>query len=146
MMDITPTQLKALAATARKAYDHLRELDLTDDSFDVWRKRMLRNATGLTSFKGVSQETYHRAISIFKACLGEGQAERETSPRVDNPLRQARWWLQKTVDDYDFDRDYVVNLSADKFKVEDLRLLDRNQIWQLVYTLRNRAKTRGKPR
>lgn len=145
-MDITTTQLKALAATARKAYDQLRDMGLVDATFDAWRKDILRKATKLTSFRDVTQESYFRAISAFKACLGEGQAGGKESPRVEQKLSQARWHLQKTFDEFHFDREYVLTLSEAKFKTRSLQSLDAKQIWQLVYTLRNRAKSRDKPR
>ena len=137
---LTTRQLQALCIMAREAYENLRGLGLEERGFDAWRHEVCRQVTGKESFKAVGNAEYGRLRGRFAAMAGRRSAERTEGKRVDNSIRQLRWLVQKEVDAAGLEVDYVRRISADKFRQEDLRKLDKRQLQQLLYTIRNRTK------
>jgi len=152
---ITATQLKALMATAKKAFAVQRELGTIDDwpDFDVWRKAVLYYLTEggdgptLASFKEIKQRDYAGACKRFaELALMIGTAERCKSA-VEDEAARARFALGRALDAaaerFDNGRDgalaYAESICQDQYKCA-VAEADAPQLWRLIFTVKNRRK------
>ena len=69
-----------------------------------------------------------------------GRAGRTGDPQSD--IRQVRAILDKEQDKLGFNPAYVAAIIANKFHQRSLGSLTRNELWQVIFTLRNRAASR----
>lgn len=83
-------------------------------------------------------------LAAFTLALRAGPAAGRAGQTGDqqNDIRQVRAILDKEQDKLGFNPAYVAAIIANKFHQRSLGSLTRNEIWQVIFTLRNRAATR----
>jgi len=83
-------------------------------------------------------------IAAFALALRDGPAAGRTGRDGDqqSDIRQVRAILDKEQDKLGFNAGYVAAIIANKFHQRSLGSLTRNELWQVIFTLRNRAATR----
>jgi len=83
-------------------------------------------------------------LAAFTLALRAGPAAGRAGQTGDqqSDIRQVRAILDKEQDKLGFNPAYVAAIIANKFHQRSLGSLTRNEIWQVIFTLRNRAATR----
>lgn len=71
---LSPKQKKALNAEARRSYRHLRELGLTDESYDDWRHSQVKARTGRAGLTKCQHSHYRLLMAHFRHLRGAGPA------------------------------------------------------------------------
>lgn len=82
---LTPLQKKCLVTEARKTWDHLTRLGLTDDTFDTWRRELVKTTVGLRGLSACQNRHYRKLLSTFRAARG---AE-DPGGKIGKPRRQS---------------------------------------------------------
>jgi hypothetical protein len=150
---VTAGEVRTLILTAQGAWRRQRELGLTDDAFEVWRKGVLWDAVRKASFRSLGQREYGVALAAFLRLGGKALparaavARRETGPEGDR--RRAEWKLRRECEAWEdvFGSasgalDYACSVIRDIHKLPQGRELSdatAKQIWQALFTLRNRG-------
>ena len=140
-------QVRRLILAARAAHRRQYALGLTDEPFDAWRGLALADAVpGVTSFRAVTQGSYADALAHFRRMAGGVAA---VEPGYKDKERRARWRLSKTLSELadsfggaDGARAYAERLFTSIHKTSS-RDANASQIWNVIFTLRNRAKRKG---
>jgi hypothetical protein len=83
-------------------------------------------------------------LAAFALALRDGPATGRAGQTGDqqSDIRQARAILDKEQDKLGFNPAYVAAIIANKFHQRAVGSLTRNEIWQVIFTLRNRAASR----
>jgi hypothetical protein len=83
-------------------------------------------------------------LAAFTLALRDGPAAGRAGQTGDqqSDIRQARAILEKEQDKLGFNPAYVAAIIANKFHQRAVGTLTRNEIWQVIFTLRNRAASR----
>lgn len=83
-------------------------------------------------------------LAAFALALRDGPATGRAGQTGDqqSDIRQARAILDKEQEKLGFNPAYVAAIIANKFHQRSLGTLTRNEIWQVIFTLRNRAASR----
>lgn len=134
---LTKRQLAALCMLAEKAaaahgITGWREVR-------AWRKEQQLERFGLASLTAATQAQYADIKGHFQALAGDAAEAYETVRRgLDNKRRVARWNLDKAVKESGLRMVYVLSICQNQYHcgIEDA---STKQLWQLVYTVRNRA-------
>jgi hypothetical protein len=157
---VTGVEVKRLILEAQSAWRTQSALGLCDEPFEAWRHGALYDAVRKTSFRAVGQKEFGLALAHFERLAGKEPdtrwghanhaiAQRESGPEGDR--RRAEYMLRKeceTVKDA-FRGDpgqalaYALTLLRQIHKT-DLPRATAKQIWQVKFTLSNRAKAHAK--
>jgi len=83
-------------------------------------------------------------LAAFAMALRDGRGTGRSGRTGDqqSDIRQVRAILDKEQDKLGFNAAYVAAIIANKFHQRSLGTLTRNEIWQVIFTLRNRAASR----
>lgn len=157
---VSKEQVKRLILEAQAAHRKQCELGLCEEGFDAWRHGALYDAVRKTSFREVGQHEFGVALNHFEKLAGKAPstfwgrtnhaiAQRELGAEGDR--RRAEHKLLETCEDVKaaFDNDasqalaYAVVLLRTIHRAE-LNTATAKQIWQVLFTLTNRAKARLK--
>ena len=149
---VSNEQKTRLILAAKKAFDVQTRSGLTEGvDFNTWRKSALWDACQKGSFRMLDQREYGRAMAYFIDLAGGklprrwvAVAKRESGPEGDR--RRAEWMYRKTCRDVadvfggvDGAERYARALLLKIHKC-DPATATATQLWQVVFTLRNRAK------
>lgn len=85
-----------------------------------------------------------RDVQSFKHTLRDGPAPRRAGKDADlqSDLRQARQCLADEMATRGINEAYIATIIAGKFHQRTLGTLTKNEVWQVYYTIRNRANQR----
>jgi hypothetical protein len=153
---VTAGEVRALILTAQGAWRRQRELGLTEDGFDAWRRGALWDAVRKASFRALGQREYGVALAAFQRLGGAapraaaGIGARETGPegdrrRAEHALRQA---CAAAADAFGGDAGQALayaRVLLRQIHRAELASATAKQIWQVVFTLRSRAAKRRNP-
>lgn len=155
---VSKDQIRRLILEAGAAHRRQASLGLADEPFDAWRHGALYDAVRKTSFRALGQHEFGLALNHFERLAGKpvstvwGRANhaialRESSPEGDR--RRAEFKLTEACEEVA----PAFNGSAEEalaYAVVLLRTIHRTdlpsasakQLWQVMFTLRNRAASR----
>lgn len=162
---ISGREIQRLIMAAKRAHQEQVRCGLADDDFSEWRHAALWDAIKVKSFRDVSQHKLGEALRYFRALAGDENNERTVWQR-----KNAR--IVKREESGESDRAkalYVLKLecqrSADVFggyqqaeayagyllvhahklpEGEEWRTAHAKQLWQVTFTMRNRAAAKRK--
>ena len=146
---VSPAQVKALAATARRAYGTQSALGLADGSFDEWRKAALWDVCQKDSFRTLGQREWEQAIAYFNALAGR-DAPKPRDAAAEGDRKRAAWALARDclafADEKLFDSPsgaeaYAESIARDVFG-RPLESLSAEELRKVGFTLRVRARRR----
>lgn len=148
----TKDQVRDLILTAQTAWRVQQKLGLADEPFDAWRKAALHDACGRQSFRDVRQSEYGHVLHTLLTLAGRKPASRPAAvkpPRVDEATR-ARWALDQecirqaeAFGSYPGAKAYADSLLSRIHKAT-LSSATAKQLWQVLFTLRSRARARNR--
>ena len=149
---LTKAQVRDLILTAQTAWRVQRKLGLADEPFDAWRKAALHDACGRQSFRDVRQGEYGHVLHTLLTLAGRKPTSRPAAvkpPRVDEATR-ARWALDQecikqaeAFGSYPGAKAYADSLLS-RIHRATLSSATAKQLWQVLFTLRSRAKARDR--
>lgn len=154
---VKPNQVKAMILAARRAFKVQSELGLVDDGvgFDAWRRATLHDVTGgdaPESFRTVTQRDYAAVMDYFGELAGDGPGKpgHQDSARRADDRERALWALNLEEGEVagafggrGGARKYADALLWKIHKTER-SLATPRQIWAVIFTLRNRARSKLK--
>ena len=145
---LSSEQKQRLARVARQAYDAQSALGLVDGDFDAWRHAAVWEHLRVAGLRQVTQRGYGTMMRRFLELAGvpcptRGAAAR--SPDADD-IRRARHALETTLSD--FAESFGSRAGAVAYAHTLLVKIHKTtvdhatarQLWQTVFTLRNRAR------
>lgn len=163
----TPAEVRRLILAAQSAWRAQRDLGLTDDGFDAWRKGVLWDTVGQASFRALGQRDFGLAMGAFLRLGGkavrtaagsrpagawgranEAIARRESGPEGDR--RRAEWKLREAcreaADTFGGESGALAYAESLLRHIHKTSLADATarQIWQTLFTLRSRAAKRAR--
>lgn len=150
---LTPLQVRTLAAEARRAYETQRRLGLADEDFDAWRHGAVQDAVpGRRGLRDLTQADFAPVRAWLRELAGGQRPGCRRSPSEDDDARRARWTLRRSMESHagffggpDGVEAYVADLFR-RIHGTTMEEASARQIWQVFYTLRNRASARSGPR
>lgn len=158
---VTAAEVRRLILAAQAAWRQQTKLGLTDDSFEAWRHGALWDACRKTSFRTVGQREFGLSLAYFGRMSDGGTAGRAGPANAaiaaresseDGDRRRAAWKLEHTCLDLaqafggpESANAYAANLLRTIHKT-DLDGATAKQIWQVIFTLRNRARALARKR
>jgi len=105
----------------------------------AWRHEQQQERFGLASLTAATQEQYADLKGHFEALAGHVAEAYETVRRgLDNQRRVARWNLEKALKEAGLPIIYAITICKHQYRC-GLEDASTKQLWQLVYTVRNRA-------
>jgi hypothetical protein len=137
-------QKGVLAQVARRAYDRLvAGNEISNIKFDDWRRDECERAVGKPGLRECDNGHYNRLLSHFESLAGEdGRALNALVREQTEPKRQAEAVLLSELRKANLPLTYAEKLARDKFRGVGVLDCDARQLWQLIYTVRNRAKAK----
>jgi hypothetical protein len=157
---VTPAEVRRLILEAQAAWRTQCSLGLADEDFDAWRRGSLYDALRKTSFRAVGQHEFGLALAHFEKLAGRepstrwGRANhaiaaREAGPEGDR--RRAEHVLRETCaavapafhGSPEQALAYALSLLR-RIHRTDLPHAAAKQIWQVKFTLSNRAKAHAR--
>lgn len=147
---LTPLQVRTLAVEARRAFEAQRKLGLAEESFDAWRHGAVQDAApGRHGLRDLTQADF-APVRAWLRELADGQrAGCFRSPAADDNARRARWTLRREMaarsrifGGPDGVESYVADLFR-RIHGTTMEEASAKQIWQVCYTLRNRANAKS---
>lgn len=147
---LTAAQVRDLILAANRAWKEQRRYGLADEPFDVWRRAALHDACGRQSFRDVRQGEYGRVRSYLERLAGRKAPARRASgkPQAADEADRARWALER---ECAAQADAFGGLDGAEAYADALLgcihkttrgLATAKQLWQVLFTLRNRAATK----
>jgi len=146
---LSTKQKRELILIAQKAYAAQQKAGLVDESFEVWRKAVCWDVVQKDSFRKLTQRDFVRVLTEFNKLAGRkvnfGIVAR--SQGTDDRSR-AMWKLENEVADL---ADAFGGLDGAWNYVDSLlRMIHKTtrdhasagQIWQVIFTLRKRARAK----
>lgn len=147
---LTPLQIRTLAVEARRAWAAQRKLGLAEESFDAWRHGAVQDAApGKGGLRELTQADFAPVRAWLKE-LADGQRPGcLRSPAEDDDARRARWTLRREMaartrvfGGPDGVEAYVADLFR-RIHGTTMEEASAKQVWQVFYTLRERANAKG---
>jgi hypothetical protein len=146
-------QVKELILAAQDAWRKQKELGLTDLPFEDWRKQTLWDMICKNSFRTVNQTEFNKALDGFFVLSGKRSPGhlRCSKMQTNDEQRRAIWRLKETCKELaeSFDGEEGAMRYANSLieKIHKTKLADATakQIWQVIFTLKNRAGKHTKP-
>lgn len=152
---LTAEQRQRLARCARRAYDCQAELGLTGEAaFDAWRHEVVREATGRAGLRELTQREYGPVMARLIELAGGSPSRREwhaaAKPLHRDDADRARHALKDECDA--LAESFGGAAQADAYATSLLSRIHRTdwmsatarQLWQVLFTLRNRARARDR--
>ena len=106
---------------------------------EEWRREQQRQRFGLESLTAATQDQYADLKAHFEAMAGKADRAFKTALRGEGNKRRVAWWnFMKAVKESGLGMAYAAAICRTQYR----RSLDdatEQQLWNLVYTLRNRA-------
>ena len=146
-------QVRELILAANDAHKKQTELGLTDQPFDDWRKQTLWDLVCKASFRMVNQTDFNKALNGFQVLAGKRSVGHLNCSKVkaEDETRRAIWRLK--VECKDLGESFGGEEGAMRYanslmeKIHKVKLADASakQVWQVIFTLRSRAKKPAKP-
>jgi hypothetical protein len=113
-------------------------------SIEDWRHEQVAAACGKLGLRCCDQHDYKRVEAHFLEMLGEhSRAFRAHVAAETEPRRQAEAVLTRECERFGFRLAYVEAIARRQFKCGLFDCTEK-QIWNLVYTVRNRGNARAK--
>lgn len=157
---VSKEEIKRLILEAQAAWRTQSSLGLCDEPFDAWRHGALYDAVRKASFRAVNQHEFGIALGHFEKLAGKepntnwGRTNHAIAKREDGPegdRRRAEFCLRRECDTVKdaFNSDpgqalaYALVLLRKIHKVT-LDKATGKQVFQVIFTLRNRAKAHAK--
>jgi hypothetical protein len=153
---LTAEQRQRLAIAARRAYAAQDAVGIVDgETFDAWRHRTVREATGRAGLTALTQRDYGPMMARLIELAGGSPRRRDWHAAVKPARRddadRARHALQAECADQAAAfggpaqaEAYATSLLARIHKTDWMGATAR-QLWQVLFTLRNRARARNRP-
>jgi len=146
-------QVRELILEAQKAHRKQTELGLTDQPFEDWRKQTLWDLICKASFRTVNQTEFNKALNGFMILSGKREAGHLncSKSREADETRRAIWRLKEECKELgsSFGGEEGAMRYANSLveKIHKVKLSDASakQVWQVIFTLRSRAKKPVKP-
>ena len=144
---LTKDQKQTLAMLARRAFDvegakaRGRGEQWNGDSahFEEWRHEHVAKACGKVGLRCCTQLDYRAVRGHFNDLLGNTRAAFEDNYAAQTePLRQAQAVLVRELKVAGLSINYAIAIAQRQYRCT-LDDLNRNQVWSLIYTIRNRA-------
>jgi len=154
MTPLSILQKREIAQHARAAYERWpgrENFERVNDGlskteiFNAWRHVEQGNAVGIQSLCACTQAHYGRLVAHFQALGGNAAAATRTLARdTDNDRRIARYKLDQALHERGLREEYAAAICRRQYRCG---LADANsqQVWRLVYTIRNRRKPIAAP-
>lgn len=145
MSPLSTLQKSTLAQAFRRGFAlHLRASATSADnpSFDQWRHEQVMAAVGKPGLRCCDQNDYCALMAHTCTLIGdEGDALNWHLRGHDEPLRQARAILKRELATASLSPNYAEAICKNEYgcPVGDA---NKTQLWRLIYTIRNRAKSR----
>lgn len=109
---------------------------------EAWRRDEQRKQWGLESLTAATQDQYPDIKAHFQALAGDLAGAYKTTRRgQDNPRRVARWHLNKALAAAKLSKAYAQAICKTQYRCT-LDEATRDQLWRLVYTVKNRGNAR----
>lgn len=155
---VSKEEIKRLILEAQCAWRMQCQVGLCDEEFDAWRHAALYDAVRKTSFRAVGQAEFGKALGYFEKLAGREPntrwghtnhaiAQRESGPEGDR--RRAEYKLRETAEQvagaFGDEPEQALAYACVLLKTihhTDLPRATAKQIWQVAFTLRNRAAAR----
>jgi len=153
---VSGDEVRRLILAANRAWREQRRLGLTEDGFDAWRRGALWDAVRRDSFRALGQREFGAALGHFEKLAGDdgswqGRFNRRVAGREaggEGDRGRAEWKLRRECER--LDAVFGGAGSALAYAEALLRQIHRTslcdaeakQIWQTLFTLRNRAAKR----
>jgi len=139
----SPKQRSSLAIIAGQAYDYQCAKGLLSGiSADEWRREEVERLTGYAGLTQCPAQFYNKLASHFSDLAGRADAALNHLLRESTePKRQAEAVLLRELSKAGLPLNYAESISRDKFQCAVLDC-DTRQLWQLIYTVRNRSKAK----
>ncbi len=147
---LNKAQVRDLILAAQTAWRVQQRCGLADEPFDVWRHAALHDACGRQSFRAVTQGEYGRALAYMLNLAGKKAATRKAAakaPAADEASR-ARWALERECQKLAAAFGGLTGATAyadallERIHKTDRYLATAKQLWQVLFTVRNRAKAK----
>lgn len=136
---LSHTQKRYLSQLARRAWQSAERETGDADSF---RHAEVIRACGKHGLRCCSQDDYKRVEAHFLWLLGEDVKAFHANLRAETePVRTARAVLERECGRFGFQLSYPAAICRQQFHVE-LNSASEKQLWNLVYTIRNRGAAR----
>ena len=139
----TPLSKKQKAAICQAAHKAAAKQKLefgSSKEFEEWRRSEQADAVGKTSLTGCSQDDYKPLMAHFLALSGETGAAFDAQMMSQlEPKRVAFFKLGEACDQAGVAMAYAGAIARNRFKC-GLNDCSPKQLWQLVFTVRNRKK------
>lgn len=134
-------QKRYLSQLARRAWQ-AAEREVADEA--TFRHAEVARASGKAGLRCCSQDDYKRVEAHFLNLLGEtGQALNAHLAAETEPVRQAEAVLRRECQRFGLALSYPAAICARQFRCP-LAEATEKQLWNLVYTIRNRGNARQK--
>jgi hypothetical protein len=156
---VTKEEIKRLILEAQTAWRRQSELGLTEEPFEAWRHGSLYDCCRKSSFRALGQHEFGLALAYFEKLAGREPntrwghtnhaiAQRESTGEGDLnramfKLREACGELADIFGGYENAMNYSHVLMHLIHKCT-MRQATAKQVWQVMFTLRSRAKARAK--
>lgn len=112
------------------------------DCFTEWRRWQQGQACGRQSLRACTQDDYQPLRAHFLALSGRTEAAAHAQRRAaSEPQRLARYKLAQALKERDLQETYAAAICRRQFRCE-LADASPKQLWNLVYTVRNRRKAK----
>ena len=138
---LTSAQRQGLARLARRAWIMARERGVAGDDFDAWRHDQVNQVTGQPGLRALTQQHFRRVRGHFLHLLGhDDSALRDIVASETEGSRQTLFLLARECQRAGLPLKYAAAISRNRFKTPNLDELSEQQLWMLIYTVRNRRK------
>lgn len=144
-------QVRELILAAQNAHRKQTELGLTDQTFDDWRKQTLWDLVCKASFRTVNQTEFNKVLDGFGVLAGRRTAQaHKPLLQSQDEVRRAIWRLKEECREmgeaFGGEEGAMRYANALMEKIHKTKLHDASakQIWQVIFTLRSRAKKQAK--
>jgi len=152
MTPLSILQKREIAQLARRAYEAWAEREAFEAinaeqsktaCFEAFRHVEQGKACGVQSLCACTQAHYGRLVAHFQALTGNA-ATRTLVRDADNDRRIARYKLDQALRERGLREEYAAAICRRQFKTS-LEDATARQIWNLVFTIRNRRKPAAAP-
>lgn len=139
---LTSAQRQALARLARRAWSDVRERGATTEDFDTWRHDQVQQVTGQPGLRACTQQHFRRLRGHFLHLLGHDAAALNdiVASETEGP-RQTLFILFRELQRARLHQNYASAIARNRFHNPNLDELSENQLWMLIYTVRNRSRS-----
>lgn len=151
MSRLSPLQIKALIAEARKAFAHVgaqarargEAWDDSKESFDQFRHRQVFEACGQPGLSKAANDHFNLIKARFLTLQAEDGRALEAILRAGSERpRQLTVLIERELARAGLPETYANSIAQDRFGIAHLEDLAESQLEQLLFTVRNRLAAR----